>query len=266
MTYVLSASKLQTYYRCPLSYYFRYERKLPGAAFYSSAALGTSLHQTLAKVYDDWHYQDPIPRYEWVEYCWAQYTGGLTASQINDGRKILRRYYDTFIASESAIRRPLAVEGRIQGTLRVQDLEFTLSGRYDRLDYLDDGLELIDYKSSKESESLINDEELDLQIGLYYLALEQRYQRHLKRLSLVYLRSGDKLSFDVTPSHRNRVEQVIGELALQLRYDRNWTPFPGEQCDRCAYSRFCPAVRAEPDPLPEEAKPEPGLQLVLSLT
>lgn len=264
MTYPLSAAKLQTYYRCPLAYYFRYERRIPGAAFYSSAALGTSLHQALAKIYYDWHYQEPIPQWEWVDYCWNQYTETLTDNQVAEGRLILQRYYEHFIRSQSALRRPLAVEGRIQGKLQVENLEFTLSGRYDRLDYLDDGLELIDYKSSKDPEPLLPDE-IDLQVGLYYLALEQRYRRSLKRLSIIYLRTSDKVTYDVTPDHQRQVRDVISDLAVQLRYDRQWTPFPGEQCDRCAYARYCPAMRAEPEPLPEEAKPEAGLQLVLSL-
>lgn len=264
MTYVLSAAKLQSYYRCPMAYYFRYERKVPGAAFFSSAALGTALHQALADIYQDWHYQDPIPRMDWLEYCWGQHTSGLTTTQIAEGRRILQQYYDTFIVSQSAIRKPLAVEGRIQGSLRVDDLEFTLSGRYDRLDWVDDGLELIDYKSGKEPESFLTDE-VDLQIGLYYLALEQKYQRELKKLTLLYLRTGETVSFEVGSNHRRSVEEMIGELATQLRNDRQWTPFPGDQCDRCAYARYCPAARAEPEPLPEEAQPEAGLQLVLSI-
>jgi putative RecB family exonuclease len=264
MSYSLSAAKLQTYYRCPQAYYFRYERKIPGTAFFSSAALGTSLHQALAQIYKDWHYQDPIPSTEWIEQCWNQQNSGLTANQVSEGRAILIRYYNTFIAGQSAMRKPLAVEGRIQGSLWVENLEFTLSGRYDRLDYLDEGLELIDYKSAKEVESLDADE-VDLQIGLYYLALEQRYQRNLKRLSLLYLRTGEKLCFEATSDHRERVESVISELAVQLRRDRQWVPFPGGQCDRCAYARYCPAIHADPDPLPEDAKPEEGLQLVLSL-
>lgn len=264
MTYSLSAAKLQTYYRCPLAYYFRYERRVPGAAFYSSAALGTSLHQALARIYQDWHYQDPIPRFDWIEYCWNQHNEGLSETQTSEGRSILARYYENFIRTQSALRRPVAVEGRIQGTLRTENLEFVLSGRYDRLDYLDDGLELIDYKSSKEPEPILPDE-IDLQIGLYYLALEQHYQRSLRRLSIIYLRTSEKISFEVTPEHRQQVSSVISELAVQLRYDRQWTPFPGEQCDRCAYARYCPAMRAEPEPLPEEARPEAGLQLVLSL-
>jgi putative RecB family exonuclease len=264
MPYVLSAAKLQTYYRCPQAYYFRYERRIQGAAFFSSAALGTSLHQALAQIYQDWHYQDPIPRFDWLEHCWSQQTSGLTTSQISEGRGILRRYYESFIASRSAIRRPVAVEGKIQGSLRVENLEFVLSGRYDRLDWLDDGLELIDYKSTKEPEP-VQPDEIDLQIGLYYLALEQRYRCNLKRLTLLYLRTGEQLSFDVTPGHRQQVESIISELAVQLRHDRRWLPFPGEQCDRCAYARYCPAIHAEPEPLPEDAKPEAGLQLVLSI-
>jgi putative RecB family exonuclease len=264
MSYFLSAAKLQSYYRCPRAYYFRYERRVEGSAFFGSAALGTSLHQALAQIYQDWHYQDPIPRLDWIEYCWSQHLSDLTATQIAEGRTILRRYYDSFIANQSAMRRPLAVEGKIQGTLHAENLEFTLSGRYDRLDYLGDGLELIDYKSAKEIEASEPDE-VDLQIGLYYLALEQRYQRSLKRLSLLYLRTGEKISFTATPAHRQRVEAVIGDLAVELRRDRRWLPFPGDQCNRCAYARYCPAMKADPDPLPDDARPERGLQLVLSL-
>lgn len=264
MSYVLSAAKLQTYQRCPRAYYFRYERRLEGSAFYGSAALGTSLHQALAQIYQDWHYQDPVPRLDWIEYCWNQQIGDLSSNQIAEGRAILRRYYYSFIASQSAMQRPLAVEGRIQGTLQVENLEFVLSGRYDRLDYFGDGLELIDYKSAKEVE-VGEPEGLDLQIGLYYLALEQRYRRSLKQLSLLYLRTGEKVIYKATPEHRCRVEQVISDLAIELRRDRRWLPFPGNQCDRCAYARYCPGLQSEPEPLPEDTRPEPGLQLVLSL-
>ncbi|HEY9629272.1 MAG: PD-(D/E)XK nuclease family protein [Oscillatoriophycideae cyanobacterium NC_groundwater_1537_Pr4_S-0.65um_50_18] len=264
MPYFLSAAKLQSYYRCPRAYYFRYERKVEGAAFYGSAVLGTSLHQALAQIYQDWHYQDPIPRMDWIEYCWGQQTKDLTSTQINEGRGILRRYYYAYIANQSAMRKPVAVEGKIQGTLRTENLEFVLSGRYDRLDYLGDGLELIDYKSAKEVDAMESDE-VDLQIGLYYLALEQRYQKNLKQLSLLYLRTGEKICFPASVEHRQRVEAVISDLAVELRQDQRWLPFPGGQCDRCAYARYCPAMRAEPDPLPEDAKPEAGLQLVLSI-
>ncbi len=264
MPYNLSAAKLRTYHRCPQSYYFRYERRIKGAAFFGAAALGTALHQALAQLYWDWHYESPLPPLEWVDDCWNQQIQALTPKHVEEGRAILHQYYQQFIANQVALRRPLAVEGRIQGTLQVESLEFTLLGRYDRLDYLEDGLVLIDYKSTKEPEPILPDE-IDLQLGLYYLALEQRYQRSLKRLSLIYLRKGEQISFEVTPDHRQRVEAMISELALQLRQDQQWEPLPGHQCDRCAYTRYCPAIQPDPEPLPDDAKPQPELQLVLNL-
>lgn len=142
---------------------------------------------------------------------------------------------------------------------------FGIAGRYDRLDYLDDGLELIDYKSTKEIK-LPKEDEIDLQIGLYYLALEQRYRQSLRKLSLIYLRTGEKVSFDATPEHKQLVETVIGKIAWQLRTDCEWKPQPGEQCDRCTYSRYCSAVEDSPEPLPEDTKnPHSQLQLVLAL-
>ncbi|MBD2093688.1 PD-(D/E)XK nuclease family protein [Trichocoleus sp. FACHB-591] len=264
MAYHLSAAKLQTYHRCAQSYYFRYERGIKTAAFFGSASLGTALHEALAQIYRDWHYQDPIPGLDWVEYCWSQHTQGLSPTQVTDGQVMLQRYHERFMASQTAIARPVAVEGKIQGSLQVENLEFTLAGRYDRLDYLADGLELIDYKSNKDTK-LLDPAEMNLQIGLYYLALEQTYPQTLRRLSLIYLRTGENISFEVTPEHRQRVESAIGDLALRLRTDAAWEPTTGGHCDRCTYARYCPGVQAEPEPLPMDAKPRPELQLALSL-
>ncbi|MBW4639569.1 MAG: PD-(D/E)XK nuclease family protein [Gloeocapsa sp. UFS-A4-WI-NPMV-4B04] len=164
----ISASKLQTYHRCPQSYYFRYELGLKTAAFFGSAALGTDLHQALAQIYRNWSYTEPLPQLDWIRYCWQQHSSSLSPAQVEEGEEILENYYHSFIAGEVALRRPLAVEGNIQGHLQVANLEFVIAGRYDRIDYLEDGLELIDYKSTKEVKLPLPDE-IDLQIGLYYL-------------------------------------------------------------------------------------------------
>lgn len=267
MAYSVSAAKLQTYDQCPRSYYYRYERKLPSASFFGSAALGTSLHKTLARIYTDWHYKEPLPPQNWVEMCWDQQIKAkdksLSDHQKAEGREILQRYYQDFIAGETSLRRPLAVEGRIQGKLQMENVEFNLSGRYDRLDYLDDGLELIDYKSTKTVKP-IDPDDMDLQLGLYYLALEQRYPENLKRLSFIFLRTGEKVSFEVMPFHRERVKTLVGELAMQLRHDRHWSAFPGQQCNRCAFAKYCAAAYPEPEPLPKNVKPAPQLQLALN--
>ncbi|MBD2019906.1 PD-(D/E)XK nuclease family protein [Leptolyngbya sp. FACHB-36] len=263
MAYQISATKLQAYNRCPYAYYLRYERKLTSNEFFGSTALGTALHQALAQCHRDWNYQDPLPDVRWVHHCWAQNSIGLTANQIAEGTEILENYYRTFIASETSIHQPLAVEGKIHGFLQVENLEFLIVGRYDRLDFLEDGLELIDYKSSKEIK-LPDDSELDVQIGLYYVALEQTYGQSLKCLSLLFLRLGEKIQFEAGPEDKEHVQEMISNLAVRLRYDRGWEPTPGSHCDRCTYTRYCPAVNRDPQPIPE-ATSKSQLQLALNL-
>lgn len=264
MSYPLSATKLQTYQHCPQQYYYRHELKLRQPAFFSAASLGTALHQALAKFYWEWHYQDPIPPIAWLHQCWQQVCISLTPTQLQEGRGILERYYQQFVIPQGSLRKPLAVEGRIQASLQVENLEFALTGQYDRIDWLDDGLELIDYKSGKDLQPPQPDA-MDVQLGLYYLALEQRYSQSLKWVSLIHLRTGEKFSFAATPSHKARVLEMIRELALQLRFDDRWQPRIGDHCQQCGYQRYCPAVQEEPEALPVDGRSQQQLQLVLSL-
>ena len=264
VVYPVSASRLQSYHRCPQEYFLRYERRVPSQLFFGSQALGHALHAALAAIYRDWHYCTARPEWQWFEDCWQQASLRLPDDMVTNGEQILRRYFDTFITSQPTLHRPLGVESRIQGRLQVNNLEFGLSGRYDRLDWLDDGLELIDYKSNREI-ALRETAETDLQLGLYYLALEQQYGASLRRLSFVYLRQAKVVSFDVTSEHRERVEAIIADLALRLRQDKDWPAQTGQQCKYCSYSRYCSEVCETPEPLPIVQNRMSQLQLVLGL-
>lgn len=265
MAYQITATKLQTYQRCPQLYYFRYERKVGNPASFKSPQLGLALHQALARFYQDWHYLDPKPKLAWLQECWQQPALSLSEPQKQEGWDILLQYFDKFVESESTFRRPLAIEGRIQGELQQDSLAFKLTGRYDRLDWLDDGLELIDYKTSK-AKVVPEPLELNIQLGLYYLALSQHYPAALKRISLIYLRTTEKLSYQVTADHYQQVESLITELAQKLRNDENWDPSPAEDCQKCTYAQYCPSQQTQPDPLPASARSSrSGLQLILEL-
>ena len=262
MGYSLSATKLLTYQQCPQAYYFKHERRLDAPTAFGSPALGKALHQALADIYTNWTYTEPLPPLNWLALCWQQQTGDLTETQVHEGWSALQRYYETFIAPLPMMRQPLGVETKIQASFQASNVEFALTGRYDRLDYLDDGLELIDYKTSK---AVNPPDSMDLQLGLYALILEKTYAQALKRVSLIYLRSGQKASYDVTPEAQHQVQELIEHLALTLREDEEWQPKEGKWCDRCGYQRYCPAQNTHPDPLPDTAKPLQRVQLVLPL-
>ena len=94
MAYLLSATKLKSYARCPKAYYFRYECGLSNQTAFTSAALGTALHTALAQLYQDWHYQEPLPSEAWLRSCWDSQIAGLTNKQTEEGWQILQRYCD----------------------------------------------------------------------------------------------------------------------------------------------------------------------------
>jgi putative RecB family exonuclease len=109
--------------------------------------------------------------------------------------------------------KPLGIESKISAKVQFSNIEFSLNGRYDRLDNTDGNLELIDYKTTK---SITVPNSVDVQLGLYYLALQQVYQQNLKRLTLIFLWAGESQSFDVTEARREQVQQLISDLALQI--------------------------------------------------
>ena len=261
MAYLLSATKLKSYARCPKAYYFRYECGLSGQGAFASAALGTALHAALTQFYQEWHYREPLPSEAWLRECWESNSLRLSDQQLAEGWQIVQAYYEREVIPLGTLQKPLATEGRVRGELQTGGVEFKLTGRYDRLDFLDGGLELIDYKSAK-SPKLPLPEDVDMQLGLYALALEQRYGRSLKRMSLLYLRTGERVSYEASEEHKQQVNSVISELALRLREESEWQPNCGNQCSYCPYARYCPAVARKPEVVVQKPR---KLQLCLSL-
>lgn len=268
MPYRLSPAKLSTYQACPAQYQFRYEFKLPGFGF-GGAGLGRSLHGALTRIYRDWDYSaSPKPDLSWLDACWqleSQANGSLTEAQVSEGYEILARYFQNWIAPLDRFLKPLMVEGKVQGRWQVDDLEFVLSGRVDRLDWFDvDSLALVEYKTSRKFvEPAIAD--LTLQVGLYALAINQQWERELKSVTLIFLRPGESVTVDVTDEQLAIVQQTITDLAMRLRAEQRWEPTPGDHCDRCKYQQYCPAQTDQPMPIPDQRSATSVLQLSLRL-
>jgi putative RecB family exonuclease len=262
MTYSLSATKLVTYRQCPQAYSFRYERGLSSPAAFGSPDLGNALHQALAIAYRDWHYNDHKPGWDWFESCWSLCLAKLSERQIQDGRTILERYYRDFVGPLLVMPRPLGIESKISAKVQFENIEFALNGRYDRLDQAEGNLELIDYKTTKNAAT---PDSVDVQLGLYSIALEQVYRHSLKRLSLIFLRAGETRTFEVNDEHREQVRSLIADLATRLRADDEWVPKVGGHCDRCGFARYCAAKTEKPEPLPEGGRKLKQVQLALAV-
>ena len=158
--------------------------------------------------------------------------------------------------------RPLGIDSKIKATVQFENIEFALNGRYDRLDNVKGDLELIDYKTTKNAST---PDSVDLQLGLYSIALEQVYKQSLKRVTLIFLRMGETLSFEVNQEHREQVRSLIADLAVRLRADDEWVPKVGDHCKRCGFAKYCAAKTAKPEPLPENRRKRKQVQLALAV-
>ena len=261
MAYPLSATKLQTYHRCARSYQFRYLQRLPGRPMFGGQALGTALHEAIARCYRDWDYLSPTLPLDWLVRCWRQVSEPLPPEQQSEGMEILEHFWHEAI-SPVVSRRPLGVEGRISGSLTVEGVEFRLGGRYDRLDCDEQGLHLVDFKTNR-SFNPPPGQDLDLQLGLYAIALEQHYGQLLQSASLVHLRSAQVVTYLCGPVQIEQARQAIAALALQLRSDRQWQPCLGDHCRSCGYRRYCPEAGGQELPPVTPTVPPERIQLSL---
>ncbi len=261
----LSATRLTTFSRCPRAYYFRYEQKAPGKPM-KAALLGRSIHEALAQ-FHQWPGWRGMPSLAVLQEAWVASAGTLSEAQENEGWQLLRTYYQKFVEPLDQWREPLATEGRLEGSLQAGPVEFKLGGRYDRLDALRSNhkkgggaaLAVTDYKTSR---TVLAPDQLavDIQMGLYQIALNQRYQGSLTQVNHLYLRTGDIVQFESHEEQQVVVKAKIQSLARALIEDKAFVPKEGEHCRTCAYRKFCPAICERPEALPKQTR---SLQLSL---
>jgi putative RecB family exonuclease len=266
MAYPLSATKLQHYGRCAHSFSLKYLKRVPSRPI-RQPLLGKAVHQTLAQFYR-WPGWKGVPGLGVMRSVWQEtieHFPTLSPGQIAEGWRMLEQYHSLFVQPLDHWHEPLAVEGKLEGRLLEGSVEFKIGGRCDRIERLPSQgdiaqLHLIDYKSSIQPKAL-SDLEVDLQLGLYQVAIAQRYGASLARVSHIYLRMGEVVSFQTRPQQLQLVQARIEELASKLVSDEAFEPEPGDHCKKCDYRQYCPAVSEKP----QRVEQETGLNLQLSL-
>jgi putative RecB family exonuclease len=208
-----------------------------------------------------------MPSLAVLQEAWVTAASTLPETQEKEGWQLLRTYYQKFVEPLDQWREPLATEGRLEGTLQAGPVEFKLGGRYDRLDTLRPNtkkgrgaaLAVTDYKTSR---TVLAPDQLamDIQMGLYQIALNQRYQGSLAQVNHIYLRTGDSVQFEAHEEQQVVVKAKIQSLARALMEDKAFVPKEGEHCRSCEYRKFCPAIHERPESLPKQAR---SLQLSL---
>jgi DNA helicase-2/ATP-dependent DNA helicase PcrA len=146
---------------------------------------------------------------------------------------MLSRFYETY----DPYILPLIVEKNFFAKVE-ENLIFSV--RIDRVDRLPSGgYELIDYKTGKNTD--IGKEEEDLQLTIYYLALQSRYRIRPTRFTYYFLEDNKRVTTSQTEKQIEQGLISIKNLVRNISTTHEFLPTPNPFCSFCDFAEMCPA-------------------------
>ncbi len=257
----VSYSGLDTFSTCPAKYKFQYidRIKTPKA---KEAVFGTLIHDCL-KMFHEPSQPSPPSEDDLLKYFTEKWDNSLYENEqeeafaFHQGIDILKNYY---LQNQSQEFNIINLEAPF-GVPILEGKEFhQITGRIDRIDKLTDGtFEVIDYKTSKKMPAQ-QDVDNNFQLSVYYLGLTNRWPSLEKenrpvKLSLYYLRHGEKLSTIQTSQQIKQSKEKILSLISQIKQS-SFEPRANPLCSWCPYQPHCPLFKhqfiKEESPTPDE--------------
>lgn len=259
--------------QCPLLYRFRVIDKLPEKPS-EAATRGTLVHAVLERLFDDPAVERTAPRArslvpgQWErllesrpelgELFEGDEGGERLAGWLSQAEQLVERWF----ALEDPTRlepaeRELFVETELESGLR-------LRGVIDRVDVAPSGeVRIVDYKTGKAPRAEYAEGAL-FQMKFYALVIWRLKRVVPRRLQLVYLGSGDVLTYDPVEADLERVERKLLALWDAIREATrtgDWRPRPTKLCGWCDHQAVCPEFGGTPPvypltvPPPQSAEP-----------
>jgi len=117
-----------------------------------------------------------------------------------------------------------------------------LRGKIDRIDQVDGGVKLIDYKTGKKKEKLQKDDKI--QLLLYQISAEEFWGLNPVELSYYYLEDNSQVSFLGTEKEKQGLKQSILETIEKIK-ESNFKATPGFNCQFCDFRSICQFASGE---------------------
>ncbi|MET9106150.1 RecB family exonuclease [Streptomyces zhihengii] len=259
----LSPSRAGDFMQCPLLYRFRVIDRLPEKPS-EAATRGTLVHAVLERLFDDPAAERTVPRAkamipgQWDRLLEARpELGGLFGEGDDGGERLARwmgeaeRLVERWFSLEDPTRlepaeREMFVETELPSGLR-------LRGVIDRVDIAPTGeVRIVDYKTGKAPRPEYSEGAL-FQMKFYALVIWRLKKVLPRRLQLVYLGSGDVLTYDPQPADLERTERkllALWEAIREATRTGDWRPRPTKLCGWCDHQAVCPEFGGTPPVYP----------------
>ncbi|UFR05489.1 PD-(D/E)XK nuclease family protein [Streptomyces sp. Go40/10] len=258
----LSPSRASDFMQCPLLYRFRVIDRLPEKPS-PAATRGTLVHAVLERLFDAPAGERTAPRAkallpgQWdrlresrpevTELFADDPDGERLAGWLAEAERLVERWFTLEDPTRlEPAERELFVEAELESGLR-------LRGIIDRVDVAPTGeVRIVDYKTGKAPRPEYAEGAL-FQMKFYALVVWRLKRVVPRRLQLVYLGSGDVLTYDPVPADLERVERklhALWEAITQATQTGNWRPRPTKLCGWCDHRAHCPEFGGTPPPYP----------------
>ncbi len=246
-----SYTQLAAFKNCPLQYKFAHILKIPrkGKASFS---FGKTMHQTLEDFIkasqtkqnnlfnneDDFlkiSYADLLKFYKknWIDE-WYQ-DKEEKEKYFQQGKKSLKLFFDDYEKNQP---KTLLIENEpaLEQSFNLKINNDIFIGKIDRIDKIDKGVEIIDYKTGKAAEKLSAEDKEQLLI--YQIAAQEILGLNPQKLTYYYLTEGKKLSFLGSKEEIiKQKEKMVAKIEQIKKGD--FLPTPGWQCQFCDFKSIC---------------------------
>lgn len=265
----LSYSQLSTYRRCPKQYEFMVIKKIP-RRISSGESFGSSIHNTLKRWGElEMLCERKTPAKNQLK-LFAEHEDAVVKNKLLEPTTLLTMFRECFISEgydnrmemDAALvrgeallkkfflwwkretRTVVSIESGFKLEIVPEDEKsgapIILSGRFDRIERVDRGLTIIDYKTGETQTQERVDS--DLQLSIYALAAAKEYGEPVSDLTLLFL-SADELIERTTTRSESQLQDAITSIRLLNEgiehKDFKATP-TREKCRGCPYREICP--------------------------
>ncbi len=245
-----SFSQLAAYDNCPLQYKFAFILKIPAPEDKPSLIFGRVMHNVFydflkpalsgpqASLFNDEPNKNlfTLKRLEEI----------LTRHWVNDGYESSEQRDDYHKRAKVALKDFISsfnIESDDGPKILFLEKNFSfkiggevLKGAIDRVDSIEGGVEVIDYKTGRPKDKLLWKDRR--QLILYQLFLEEVLQVKVLSLKYYYVEGGSSLAFTPKESEKEKLKLEVNKQIKAIK-SRNFTPKPSQMCKFCDFNRIC---------------------------
>lgn len=236
----LSPSALEKFRACPKAFRLQYLDKAEGRDMPSAVlAVGNAVHHALERFFGlPAQHRNLDLLHQALRAVWPEHRkDGCFRDELEEieyGQQALAML-SGFADAHDLLAAPLAREQWLEARL-ANGIE--VFGKVDRVDEVEGGLKVIDYKTGRRAIAQKALPELPA-ARIYALAAQDHYARPVVEVSLLYLALGRELTWRPDTGELDRARDALIAEIDGLRATNDFRATPGAQCRFCPFADSC---------------------------